>query len=77
MSANKQLKKHTDLTWSSGEHSSLGRDSIRKSMSLAVLAIRVANKAACPKSKPLSLFHIIQSLKEGNFGCYGLRYLGL
>ena len=38
-------------------------------MSLAVLAIRVANKAACPKSKPLSLFHIIQSLKEGNFGC--------
>ena len=46
-------------------------------MSLAVLAIRVANKAACPKSKPLSLFHIIQSLKEGNFGYYGLRYLGL
>ena len=38
-------------------------------MSFAVLAIRVANKAACPKSKPLSLFYIIQSLKEGNFGC--------
>lgn len=50
---------YTNLTWSSGEHSSLGSDSIRKSISLEVLAIRVANKAACPKNKVFNHFEYL------------------
>jgi len=38
-------------TWRAEEHSSLGSDSIKKSMSFAVREIRVANKAAWPLIK--------------------------